>query len=275
MEKCYGIKHDCISRHCAILNDKVAIMTSHHYALSSDVVHISCVDLKSWKTATLPYSSMSLTTYRSQFVAVGGWDISSGKITNQLFTSDTGLEWQPSLPPMRTKRCDVSCISTRSPHVLVVAGGLGYNAVTLDIVELLLEERWHTVDPLPKPCCGMTATLHQDEVVFTDRKSATIFKCDCTSLISSCTESSTTTEDTPLWTLLVAPDKYTTTISYSSRLVGIHRYGIVRGYCNINQSWITVARFNGVYIRRAAVLPTGDLVIANANGMYRVKVSGE
>ncbi len=164
---------------------------------------------------------MSLTTYRSQFVTVGGWNGSNGRATNQLFTSDSGLEWQPSLPPMSTKRYYVSCISTRSPHVLVVAGGCGYNTVTLDIVELLLEEQWHTVDPLPKPCYGMAATLHQDEVVFTDWHSATIFKCDCTSLISSCTESNTTTEDTPLWALLVAPDKYTTTISYSSRLVSM------------------------------------------------------
>ena len=239
------------------------------------VLHIASVDFKSWKTCTLPYSNMSLTTYRSQFVTVGGLDVSNGSATNQLFTSDTGLEWQPSLPPMSTKRCNVSCISTRSPHVLVVAGGLGCNTVTLDIVELLLEERWHIVDPLPKPCHSMTATLLQDEVVFTHWHSATIFKCDCTSLISSCTESNTTTEDTPLWALLVAPDKYTTTISYSSHLVSMHRDGMIRVYCNINQSWVTVDRLNDIHFCGAAVLPTGDLVLACAYGVYRVKVSGE
>ena len=257
-----------------ILNDKVAILTTRHGMLC-DVLHIASVDLKSWKTSTLPYNHMSLTTYRSQFVTVGGWDVSNGRAINQLYTSDTGLEWQPSLPPMKTKRYDVSCISTRSPHVLVVTGGCGYSIATLDIVELLLEEQWHTVDPLPKPCYGMSATLHQDEVVFTDLFSATIFKCDCTSLISSCTESSTTTEDTPLWALLVAPDVTTTTISYSSHLVSMHRDGMIRVYCNINQSWVTVARLNVIYFCGAAVLPTGDLVLACAYGVYRVKVSGE
>ena len=240
-----------------------------------DVLHIASVDLKSWKTSTLPYRRMSLTTYRSQFVTVGGWNVSNGRATNQLFTSDTGLEWQPSLPPMSTKRCNVSCISTRSPHVLVVAGGLGCNTVTLDIVELLLEERWHIVDPLPKPCLAMTATLHQDEVVITNWHSATIFKCDCTSLISSCTESNNTTEDHPLWALSVAPDKYTTTISYSSHLVSMHCDGMTRVYCNINQLWVTVARLNDIYFYETAVLPTGDLVLAGAYGGYRVKVSGE
>ncbi len=218
---------------------------------------------------------MSLTTYRSQFVTVGGCYGNCGRASNQLFTSYTGLVWQPSLPPMRTKRYYVSSISTRSPHVLVVAGGHGYNTVTLDIVELLLEEQWHTVDPLPKPCRGMAATLHQDEVVFTDRNSATIFKCDCTLLISSCTESNTTTTDTPLWTLLVAPHKYTTTISYSLRLVSIHCHGMIRVYCNISKSWVTVARLNDIYLYGATVLPTGDLVIAGKYGVYRVKVSGE
>ncbi len=168
-----------------ILNDKVAILTSN-YEMSCDVLYIASVDLKSWKTSTLPYRSMSLTTYRSQFVAVGGWDRSNVTAINQLFTSDTGLEWQPSLPPMQTKRYYVSCIGTRSPPLLVVAGGLGCNAIFLDIVEVLLEEWWYTVDPVPKPYHGMAATLHQDEVVFTDWHSATIFKCDCTSLISSC-----------------------------------------------------------------------------------------
>ncbi len=245
--------------------------------MSCDVLHIASVDLKSWKTSTLPYSNMSLTTYRSQFVAVGGLDKSNFKVTNQLYTSDTGLEWQPSLPPMRTERYYVSCISTRSPHVLVVAGGCDYNAlaVTLDKVELLLEEQWHTVDPLPRPCCAMAATLHQDEMVFTAWDSATIFKCDCTSLISSCIESNTTTKDTPLWALLVAPDKYTTTISNSSRIVSMHRNGRIRVYCNINKSWVTVASFKDIYFCGAAVLPTGDLVLAGKYGVCRVKVSGE
>ncbi len=31
------------------------------------------------------------------------------------------------------------------------------------------ECRWYPVNPLPKQCCDMTSTLHQDEVVFTDR----------------------------------------------------------------------------------------------------------
>ncbi len=50
---------------------------------------------------------------------------------------------------------------------------------------------------------------------------------------------------------------------------------MIRSYCNINQSWVTLARLNESDFLGAAVLPTGDLVLACEYGVYRVKVSGE
>ncbi len=285
--KCYDLKN-YYARHCAILNDKVAILTTTQY-LASDVLHISSIDLNSWTISSLPYKYMSLAIYKSQFMAVGGTNVSTWMPTNEVFTSDTGLEWYPSLPPMSTKRRSATSISTRSPHVLVVAGGRGDNSKILDVVEVLMGQNWHTVDPLPKPCSSMTATLHQDEVMFTDKETITILKCKCSSLISSCTESSTTTTDNPLWTILKAPDSYTTTITYSSRLVNIDEHGFVRGYCNMSQSWIDVGWIqtkSNLFVNRMLsvifgrhltmiVLPNGDLVFVKFYGVFRVKVSGK
>ncbi len=223
---------------------------------------------------------MSLTTYKSQFVAVGGCDPYSWVPTNQVFSSVTGLEWRPSLPPMRTKRYRTASVGTTSPEALVVAGGRGSDDRVLDEVEVLVEDNWHSVNPLPKPCEYMTSTLHQDEVVFTDRHSNSIFICEIDSLISSCITSS---KHKSPWRHVRAVDSHTTTVSYSSRLVNIHGGVTIKGYCSMSRSWIEVAntRSKISYTRIAAnmttyvtnsTLPT---VVPIDSGVYKPKISCE
>ena len=137
-----------------------------------------------WTTTTLPYQYMSLTTYQSMFVAVGGGHPYTDETTDLLFTSDIGLQWQPSLPPMPTKRSHTSSVSTRSPEVLVVAGGKGSGGRKLNVVELLLGDQWSTVDPLPAPCYSMQSTFHDGNLYFMGgwRQGDTVYTCSCTSL---------------------------------------------------------------------------------------------
>ena len=82
---------------------------------------------------------MPPTVYQSKFVLVGGCDPSTGKSTDVILTSATGHQWAPLLPPpMPTKHCYISSVSTGSPkEVLVVAGGRGSNHEELDVVEVL------------------------------------------------------------------------------------------------------------------------------------------
>ena len=74
-----------------------------------------------------------------QSVLVGGCDPSTGKPIDVILTSATGHQWAPLLPPpMPTKHCYMSSVSTGSPkEVLVVAGGRGSNHEELDVVEVL------------------------------------------------------------------------------------------------------------------------------------------
>ncbi len=243
--------------------------------LSADVLRISSFDLRSWTTTKLPYQHMSLTTYKSQFVAVGGCDPYTLKPTNQVFSSATGVEWRPSLPPMRTKRYWTASVGTTSPEVLVVAGGHGSDNRELDVVEVLVEDNWHSVNPLPKRCYNMTSTLHQDEVVFTDKYSNRIFICEIDSLISSCTTSS---KHKSTWRHVRAVNSQTATVSYSSRLVNIYSGGTIRCY-SMSQSWIEVtstgSKINYNSFSAASTLPTGDIVVAIDSGVYKLKMSCE
>ena len=185
---------------------------------------------------------------------------------------------------MPTKRSRTSSVSTRSPEILIVAGGQGSNDKPLDVVEVLQEDKWTTVDPLPVPDCSMHSTLHDGNLHFMGGggQGTTVYTCSCSSLISSVTEStSTTSTDSPLWRQYQAPDKWTTVVSCSSRLANIDGWGIVRGFCNISQSWVEATSTGDIhqayaqYIA-ATVLTTGDIVFCHkTGGVYRGLLSGE
>ena len=213
------------------------------------------------------------------FVAVGGCHPSTDERTNLLFTSDTGLQWQPSLPPMPTKRSHTSSVSTRSPEVLVVAGGQISSGLELNVVELLLGDQWSTVDSLPAPCYYMCSTLHDGNLYITGQD-ATLYTCSCTSLISSC--GNTTTTDRPLWRQFKAPGGGTAAaVSYSSRLLSIDTKYTIKVYSSVSQSWVEATSTGDrsheyTNFVAAAVLPTGEFVYAHRfGGVYKVKLSGE
>lgn len=87
----------------------------------------SPLSLDNWNVETLELTCFSLTTYLSKFVIVCGFIEDSGNTTDELFTSDTGRDWQKSLPPMLTKWA--LAISTGVFEHLVVAGGEIYMVI--------------------------------------------------------------------------------------------------------------------------------------------------
>ena len=248
-----------------------------------DVVYISSTDLHSWTGTKLLYGDMSLTIYQSKFVAVGGRDPSTLEATNTILTSITGRQWEPSLPPMPTKRFYTSSVSTTSPEVLVVAGGLTHNEL-LNIVEVLMTDQWITIDPLPTPAYYMDSTVHEGNLYFMTRGNTpnTIMTCSCTSLISSCTNSShTSSTDSPLWSQFQVPGERQSIVSYSSQLVIIDGQGTARGYSSTTESWVEASIAGDRpdaydYYIAATVLPTGEILhCRSTTGVYRGTISGE
>ena len=214
------------------------------------------------------------------FVVVGGCYPSTSECTDLLFTSDTGLQWQPSLPPMPTKRSDTSSVNTRSPEVLVVAGGEDSGRRDLDVVELLLGDQWSTADRLPARCLNMHSTLHDGNLYFMGGggQHGTVYTCSCTSLISSCDTNTTT--DRPLWRQFKGPDHCSASVSYSARLVSIDGFFNISAYSSVSQSWVEATSTGDrshpyIGYAAAAVLPTGELVCAHAYGVHKVQLSGE
>ena len=259
--------------HCAALQDTVAILTAF------GDLFISSTDLRSWTKTIAPYQFMSLTTYQSQFVLAGGCHYSTSEVTNTLHNSTTGQQWERSLPPMPTKRYETSSVSTRSPEMLIIAGGRNFQHTILDVVEVLQEDKWATVEALPEPDCTMRSTVHEGNLHFTGGCEYNIvYTCNCSSLSSFTSATSTG----PLWKIYDAPDYKTTAVSCFSRLTNIDGCGTVTGYCNISQSWLEATSTGHTYHEgkswdiAATVLTTGDIVYCHKyGGVYRLSLSGE
>ena len=249
-----------------------------------DKLHISSTNLHSWTITILPYRYMSLTTYQDKLVAVGGLHPFTDEVTDQLLTSATGEDWQLSLPPMPTKRYSTSSVSAGSPEVIIVAGGRGSDDRDLHVVEVLLGDQWSTAHPLPTPCSRMRSSLHEGNFYFTggDKQENTIYTCSCTSLITSCgLTGNDTSTTTPVWRKLEAPHDTVAIVSYSSRLITMDERCSIRGYSSMRQSWVETTSEGKREDKdtpdiAAAVLPTGQLVVAHEyGGVYRVTLSGE
>ena len=265
-------------RHCAALQDRVAVLAAGVGV--PDVIYISSTDLHLWTENELPYALMSLTIYQSKFVLVGGLDRSTNEATNTILISTTGQQWEPSLPPMPTKRYATSSVSTTSPEVLVVTGGNGSNMEDIDVVEVLMTDQWITIDPLPTPASFMDSTVHEGNLYFMTHgdNSNTITTCSCTSLISSCIVSTST--DSPLWSQFQAPGGHRSIISCSAQLVIIDNEGTARSYSSTTQSWVEASiagdrPYEGYRGSAATVLPTGEILYSHEAGVFRGAVSGE
>ncbi len=242
-------------------------------------LHIS-TDLHSWTTTHAPYEGSSLTTYQSKFVLVGGVHPSTYEATNSLLTSTTGLDWKPSLRAMPTRRYWPSSVSGGSPEVLVVAGGQGSCGEWLDVVEVLLNDHWTTAYSLPSSCYNMRSTFHEGNFYFTGGldKEKILFICSLESIKASASNGRTRRQT--IWRTVTTLTKILAIVSYVSNLIGISYSSTIRSYSNKTEEWIETTsegdRPEQKYSRwiATAVLSTGQLLVANSDGVYKETLSG-
>ena len=264
---------------CVVLHDIVAVL--ERKVGDCDRLHVSSTSLNSWTVTSLSYYGMSLVTYHSKLVVVGGCHPSTCEVTDQLLTSTIGEDWQSSLPPMPTKRSETSAVSVPSSEVLVVAGGRNSNGMGLDVVEVFLGHQWNTTYPLPSPCYGIRSTFHDNNFYFTGQvENKVIYTCSCAALIKSCQTSNESTTTSQAWMKISKSIDTLAIFSYSSRLISISLNGTTRVYSSVMESWVwptSVGCWKNKFITDldAAVLPTEGFVVAYKHGVYRVKVSGE
>ena len=201
-----------------------------------------------------PTLQCGLTTYNSQLVLVGG--SMSNKPSNQLWVSNErkGI-WDPSLlPPMPTARSYLSAVNTGSTDCIVVAGGVGETGA-LDVVEVLIQGQWWTLQPLPEPCWNMISTLHNGKWYLISWSK--LLYCNLESLLMNYEQSS------DVWSKIDDNFSYVGIVSFGQQLVAIGRGGpTIHAFSPLTQSWVHVGDMPEVLAYSSTiVLPTRELVV--------------
>ena len=148
-KECSPIPANLSQTHAVVFKGRLCV--GARGSLSADNrLFLSSPDLTSWTPLSVPARYYGLSVYHSRLVLLGGIEISASKPTNKVWASEDGMDWQTShIPPMGTARCSPSAVNTGTPEWLVAASGIDAKGLPLNVVEILIDQQWSTVHPLP------------------------------------------------------------------------------------------------------------------------------
>ena len=264
---------------CAVLKDTLCIVSRK--ARFGDTLHFCSTRLWEWNTISTQYEFSSLTTYKSKFLSIGGYNRENRTISTEVRVLNEQVKYQStSIPQMQFERYRVSSVSIKisESEYLVVAGGQDLNRNPSYAVEVLVENQWITVDSLPLQCTSMQCTFHEGYVYFLG--SDAILYCKCDMLYSRIMENNLVHIE-QLWNFFKPDHAPITLVSYGNRLLSVDERLTIRGYCCMNHSWIeTVSRSNegSIVSNKAAtaVINSGELIVAYGNdAVYKISASGK
>ena len=277
---------------CVLLQNTIYLGGGYTSSLESDAsLFISSTDLNSWSQVTTPTRYYGLTTYHSQVVLVGGVEPDTGMITNKLWTLKGGTNWQPSLPPMPTSRYGLSALNTGSPECLVVSGGADSGRDEVNVVEILKDNEWSSVQPLPKACSSLKSTLHKGRLYLMGglKQGPSVFHCKLESLLNE-DHTQEMSHSSGLWSELQIHLERSSPSSFANQLIstGGHLSNAVRSseicaYSPHTLSWLHVGNLPIELVSTATiVLPTGELVVLGgwgssgySNRVFKASLKGD
>ena len=264
---------------CAVLQEILCIVSRN--AGFGDTLYRCSTHSWKWTTKSTKYEFSSLTTFKSDFLSIGGFDIENKTLSTEVRPLNKQLKFQPRLIPlMQSRRYRVSTVNIKifESEYLLVAGGQDISGNHSDVVEVLVENQWIVVDSLPLPCNTMQCTLHEGCVYFLGRNAILYCKCDA---LHSWIKKRSSVKKERLWKHFRTDHTPITLISYGNRLVSVDEELTVRAYYDKNQCWIeTISKNNDGTIVSAkaatAVIESGELILAYGDdAAYKISLSGE
>ena len=232
-----------------------------------------------WESFPCPTKQSALTTYNSQLVLVGGVDLNTKQVTNQLWVlQEDERRWSQPLPAMPTARYGASAVE--HDNHLLVAGGRDYSVSRFGVVEVYDGQKWVKIDPLPT-CYNMRSTYHDGACYLVggvgERRQ--VFCVSLESLIAKTIQQQSSSPQTSTWkTLADLPDSCYDIASFGGALVAVGRRGALKSiaaavwglpvgssllvYSPLTLSWINVSDIPAVVGSSCIItLPTGDIVV--------------
>ena len=255
-----------------VLNNKVYIgggYTRNNTTAANIYTYDPTMD--TWETLQSPTRYSALTTYHNKLLLVGGREISTGQVTNQLWVFEEGEQtWTQPLPPMSTSRKGASAVSYQD--YLTVAGGSNSSNGLLNTVEVFDGQQWVAADPLPESCSFMTSTSHDGHYYLMggDNQGTSVFYTSLQSLVEKATQhpptSPSNTDQLSVWkTLTDTPHEYSSTTIFGGTLVAVGGHpnqSSLHLYFPLTQSWLPAGEMPlGVYDTCTVTLPTGEMMV--------------
>ena len=220
-----------------------------------------------WSHIKTPVYYFALITYHSQLVLVGGEEFASdgrvGPVTSKLWTLTEHDQWRETLPPMTTKRYNVSAVEFADN--ILVAGGQDDKLRSICIVEVYNGHHWAEAQCLPKPCYFMKSTVLNGHWYLMGGwgQGKEVYYASLNSLIVS-------RRSKPLpsvWKRLPdVPHDHSSTAVFGNRLIavggGYSSSSSIYAYSPLTKYWVHVGDMP-VELRSTctAVLPTGELMV--------------
>ena len=223
-----------------------------------------------------PYQNGSLAVINGQLTAIGGCDVTL-TYTNKLLTLREGWlrrRWSDVFPPMPTKRCDTTAVTSKE-HLIVAGGetGPGYAINTVEVMDTKTLV-WSTVASLAHPYNWVSATICGDHLYMlggvddkyqtNDDKGKTksVLTCSLTELLQSSSSSS-------VWHRVAdVPAYFSTSAAVNGQLLAVggcdedlKATAAIHKYNPTTNSWdhisdMPTARYDGL----VAVLPTNEMM---------------
>ena len=264
---CAGLPVGMRDAQAVVLGNKVYVGGGATLSIATDSNIYSCDftgDI-TWKTLKSPTRQSALTAYQERLVLVGGVVRSTGTPTNQLRLRKADETWIQPLPPMPTRRCKASAVSTR--QYLIVTGGVGHNWVNANVVEVYNGQQWVTTDPLPKCCYNVKSVLHDDflYLVGSIGQSKSVFQCSVQALIEQATPHP---PKQSTWnTICDAPYRFCSVATFGGALVAVGgldkgRKNSLHMYDPLIQSWVHAGDMPvAVNSTCTVTLPSGEMMV--------------
>lgn len=192
-----------------------------------------------------------------------------GTYVNSVVVSSDGIVWEASLPPMTYARSSAAVVNAGSPECLVVAGGYRDNTV-----EILREEQWSVVEPVPK--CNfydrLKCVCHRDVFFVAGEGSAygKIYYCYLNSLLAAPAIVPGEEPTTNLWKQLDCRIRKFGIASFGGYLVVWTDHEHFYAYSPFSQSWTCVGDLPCSLFHTLMI--DGELVFMEHRGMV-VKAS--
>ena len=106
---------------------------------------------------TLPpytYTWFSMAVVNNQLVVVGGVDVQTGMVTNNLGVwNEQSKTWTHPLPPMTTACRSPSVVVYENKWLVIIGGSDGRTALSrVEILDTTRSGQWYLAAPLPQPC---------------------------------------------------------------------------------------------------------------------------